>query len=1153
MSEDIQKVRGTTSNYKDDRGGANTIPSAVLGIVKDNIDPNRSGRIRVYLKRLDAGNENDPNSWKYVSYLSPFFGSTPNTASSKAEGDYVGNPHSYGFWATPPDIGTEVVCLFLNGVADAGYYIGCIPGQGMTHMVPAIGSSDSIIANTPGEADSYGGTTRLPVGEINNANQKQDNSSILTSQPRPIHSYQAAILNKQGLIRDPDRGTIGSTSVRESPSRVFGISTPGRPIYEGGYDDTTIADAVKDDKIPDKNFKVVGRRGGHSVVLDDGDLQGKDQLVRLRTASGHMIMMNDSIQSLFIIHANGQSYIELGREGTIDMYATNSVNIRTQGDLNLHADNDVNIHAAKNFNVNAENIKMESSKETTSFVGTNYKQQVKADLTVKVDSKMSFFSNGDSSFKSSAISYINGSKVNLNTGSSGLVPAAVKQQPLVAHTDTLYDSKKGYAAAPGKLPSIVSRAPAHSPWAGAGQGVNVKTNISADANLPTAPSSALSAVNNSTPAVPPAAVSAAISATAPNVPAVSAQIDKATTSAMVSQMAVTAAMGAAKDAVASAAGVVDIAGQKIASVGTFGLNPSQLVAAGTLKPGADAIINSAIAAGKSLESAMPTNLFTGLNGVTSATQFINNPTAQAASAVSLLKQGEAALKSTGIITGLESPTQTAGLILSSATAGIDSTMAFVKSAASPSGAISSALSGAGVNLATGRIASVDAAFAAGGIGGASAALTTALGGITGSLPALGGLKLPGNLADMSGSVKDLISGGNFAANMADKVTGPLSGLPVADQLKGTAAAAFSKVTESFKSLAKVGVPLNLTAIKAKNDEEQAAAETKDDSPSAAQVAANASLNSKLTSALGFGAGGVSTSLLGGIGDKIKSATSGITDPSKLVASTMTALSTATKSFGVDTSGLSNLPGGASAVSNVMNLGPVAKAISGDVTSALSSSGVDGLVAGANKLVSGAIDIPGLPSIPGIPNIPGSGDLSSAIGKITGSLGGSMGGVTDALSGLKSKLGATAGLQALASTGLGAKSMALLSSSINSIGAGGPVEVKLPTVAKDSFDFGPMMAQAKSLLGNPKIPALPFGTIPMGSFTAPTSAQVVAYDKLKAELLVQEDLQWDLRKTYLDLKLKKGPDDAETTTSYASWQDNVKKIETIRQDMTKAVT
>jgi hypothetical protein len=343
----------------------------------------------------------------------------------------------------------------------------------------------------------------------------------------------------------------------------------------------------------------------------------------------------------------------------------------------------------------------------------------------------------------------------------------------------------------------------------------------------------------------------------------------------------------------------------------------------------------------------------------------------------------------------------------------------------------------------------------------------------------------------------------------------------------------------------------LTAVKAKNDEDAAAADSKDQVQTPEQVAAASSLNQKLTNALGMQAGGTSASLLSGIGDKIKAATSGITDPTKLANATVTALGTATKSFGIDASGLSNLPGGASAITNVVNLGPVAKAISSDLSSALPTIG--GIAAGASKLVSGAIDVPGLPNIPGVPNVPGSGALSSAISKISGSLSGSMGGVTDALSGLKSKLGSTSGLQALAGTGLGAGALSLLSSSINSMGAGGAVQVKLPTVAKDSFDFGPMMAQAKSLLGNPKIPALPFGTISAGSFKMPTSAQVVEYDKLKAELLVQEDLQWDLRKTYLDTKMNKGPDDAATTSAYASWQDNVKKIESIRQDMAKSVT
>ncbi|MFN9961113.1 MAG: hypothetical protein ACK55I_49170, partial [bacterium] len=138
--------------------------------------------------------------------------------------------------------------------------------------------------------------------------------------------YTAAILQQQGLIRDAIRGVIGTSATRESPSRVgWGVSTPGRPIYAGGYDDTNLTKAL-DEGIDQTQLKVIGRRDGHSIVMDDGDILGRDQLVRIRTAGGHQIMMHDKNQILSILHSNGQSYIEFGKEGTIDMYSTNSIN-----------------------------------------------------------------------------------------------------------------------------------------------------------------------------------------------------------------------------------------------------------------------------------------------------------------------------------------------------------------------------------------------------------------------------------------------------------------------------------------------------------------------------------------------------------------------------------------------------------------------------------------------------------------------------------------------------------------------------------------------------------------------------------------------------------------------------------------------------------
>ena len=97
---------------------------------------------------------------------------------------------------------------------------------------------------------------------------------------------------------------------------------------------------------------------------------------------------------------------------------------------------------------------------------------------------MSFKSAGDASLASSVNTYINGSKINLNTGESSLIPANVKPFTTIAHTDSLFDKVKGWAAAPAALLSIVSRAPAHAPWAGANQGVDVKVNNDADANFP---------------------------------------------------------------------------------------------------------------------------------------------------------------------------------------------------------------------------------------------------------------------------------------------------------------------------------------------------------------------------------------------------------------------------------------------------------------------------------------------------------------------------------------------------------------------------------------------------------------------------------------------------------------------------------------------
>jgi len=1066
MADNDIRLKGQLRSTKDDTGGAGLIPSAVIGIVKNNMDPGRSGKIEVYLVRGNSPEQDNPVYWVPVRYMSPFFGYTTNESSADDEGKFAGNPHSYGFWATPPDIGTEVICIFLNGDPSQGFYVGCIPRAGLTQMVPAIGSDTRPSVNQ-GEAESYGGATKLPVTEYNNANKNKDLNPALSTQYRPVHSYQAAILNRQGLIRDPDRGTISSSANRESPSRVFGMSTPGRPIYQGGYDDRSIGDAIANDSTPNENFKITGRRGGHTLVMDDGDIYGKDQLMRFRTGTGHMIMMNDAAELITIIHANGQSYIELGKEGTIDMYSTNSVNIRTMGDLNLHADRNININAAKDLNLSAENVKIESLKETTNYVGTNYKGYTKGDHTVRVESKIAIASAGDMGLKSKGTVYVNGGPdVKLNSGEMSLNPEEVKQLPIVAHTDTLEDAKKGYVPAPGKLSSITSRAPAHMPWAHAGQGTDAKADLKSSSNFPSSPTPAASAVNNaSTVLNTKSLTSSSMSATVPNIGAISDSIGKGASSSLVSQMALTAVAGPFGPALVQGAGVLTSGqGIKTAALGSLALNPTQLEQAGLLKPGASVVANAGIQNGKSIAEAMPSNLFTGKDGIKNVNQYLSNPMAQSKSGIDLLKSSEMGLKATGVITGGENASQVGGLLMSAASLGVGPTMSYVNSFKQ-----GAALPGSLTGLATQ---------------------------LTNMVP---------------GSPKDLIASGNFAAGLSEKSMTALSGVKLggfdaADKLKGIAAGVFGTMTAALKPLTKG--PQNLTVVK---EENTPASTTPSDIKSQimkSELSASSpgGVNEKLTSLFGVGPGGSLRASAIDAGNVMKNATAGATSPEDAMSKSVTAISGLGEKLAPSLTGLF---GGLSSISSV---------------------------------TSGFGDKP---------SIPGTGDIKDAFKSISGSISG--GNLSSSVDGLKSKLNG-GGLEALASTGLDPADASKLAGQLNAVGSGGQVDVKLPTVSTDTFDFSSLMEQSKSLLGDDKVPGLNFGSLPPGSFKVPTAEQSKKYDTLKKELDTENDNYFTTRKNFYDAKTKFGVDSSQAKSAEDAFKASMQKQETLRQqiaDLSKA--
>ena len=90
-----------------------------VGVVKYTNDPTRQGKLGVNIPELTLTNNPSPADCIWCNYLSPFYGAKSVEATSKSDpNDYKSTQHSYGFWAVPPDIDTEVLVIFAKGEAN---------------------------------------------------------------------------------------------------------------------------------------------------------------------------------------------------------------------------------------------------------------------------------------------------------------------------------------------------------------------------------------------------------------------------------------------------------------------------------------------------------------------------------------------------------------------------------------------------------------------------------------------------------------------------------------------------------------------------------------------------------------------------------------------------------------------------------------------------------------------------------------------------------------------------------------------------------------------------------------------------------------------------------------------------------------------------
>jgi len=643
MAENINRVVGQAGAYKYDKGGTVIQPGPLVGKVKNNIDPTRSGRIQVYLESY-GGEEDDPTTWRTLNYMSPYMGITNqnNKSYGTAEtGDFY-NRQSYGMWFTAPDLGTKVLCFFANGDPNQGYYLGSVMEPGIGHMIPAIGASTNYV-----RSEGIGASitaTRLPVTEINGNSTDISEDPQFYNRQKPIHSAVfSQLFFQQGLQNDQIRGVIGSNSQRESPSHVFGFSTPGPAIY---------ADANK--------VNVLARKGGHSFVMDDGDRDGKDQLVRIRTAAGHQITLSDSGESISIHHANGESWIEFGKEGTLDVFSTNSVNVRTRGTINLHADQDINMHAGGSINMLSGRYIKQESTYISQRAEAELKLYSKLKLVARSDNLLAIDAQELGSFDGGKNMVLHADCIALNSGAGVPVSAATAiRKNQVADVTSFGD--QGWQPTPRALETITTRAPTHEPWPYHGLGTQNSVDYSPPANtsLPTATQTAFELAS----ALAPDGITIDEFALQPRASLELGSMNTDQVTGIMGQIAKETAQRYEDFSVNT-------------GVGRYGLSPQQLEDAGYLVPGT---VQTYLSNPSNIENILRrTEVWSEKDAVSDLASFLTSKSAQDSAVQGVLNAGFSQLRTNGVITGTESATDIGGLMTGAVRYGASNTVKWAK-------------------------------------------------------------------------------------------------------------------------------------------------------------------------------------------------------------------------------------------------------------------------------------------------------------------------------------------------------------------------------------------------------------------------------------------------------------------------------------------
>jgi uncharacterized protein (DUF2345 family) len=415
-----------------------------VGRVVDTNDPMQMGRVRVYIAGLD-GNNITVRDIPFAIYCSPFAGHQQVQSRGPEDGVYTTGPVAYGMFAIPK-VGTDVLVAHLNGDPTYRIWFGALYGLLLSGTLP----HGRYMFNNPNaaEAGDLDGPLSASEQPIQPLYQNQtsaytrttaiaSNDGAIDTTPRKNFEWRVRGADFQGaalgnLQRNlPDQKV---SKVTDDRNFVF-TEEDGKKFHNGNFTQGYAQSRIQPNATYDPGLVDGGQNldpqtyswttpGFSSIAMDD---RPENARIRLRTGTGHQIILDDTNERIYISTVEGNNWIEMDQSGNVDIYAARRVSIHAAMDVNITTEQTFRVYAAQGIHMtsggevritaaNDMHLKTDGG-DMQVYAANNINVQSGYDISVNSSGTLNLMSGYDTNVKSGG--YLNlqsTSDTNINSG-----------------------------------------------------------------------------------------------------------------------------------------------------------------------------------------------------------------------------------------------------------------------------------------------------------------------------------------------------------------------------------------------------------------------------------------------------------------------------------------------------------------------------------------------------------------------------------------------------------------------------------------------------------------------------------------------------------------------------------------------------------------